>query len=200
LASAVVSEGEISPGLVRISLGEQPVFGFYDWRLVVLHEVFHLWNAGSFRYVSGAEQWFNEGITEFYTMQTAARLKLIAPLQAVDIAATSLGFYGSASDFGTISLTRAASTPDLKFRNYFLVYNGGWMAGLVLDHDIRARTNGRKSLDDPMRRMYENFDRGARLYSTDAIVAQLKAATRPPAARAVISTHETLTCREFSRV
>jgi len=177
LASAVVSEGETSPGLVRISLGEQPVFGFYDWRLVVLHEVFHLWNAGSFRYVSGAEQWFNEGVTEFYTMQTAARLKLLEPLQAVDIAATSLGFYGSAPALGTISLTRAASTPDLKFRNYFLVYNGGWMAGLVLDHDIRNRTNGRKSLDDLMRRMYENFDRGARLYSTDAIVVQLRAAT-----------------------
>jgi hypothetical protein len=177
LASASVSEGESSAGRVRVAVGKRPVFGFYDWRLVLLHELFHLWNAESFGYTSGAEQWFNEGITEFYTMQTAGRLGLVEPLQLVDHSATALGFYTSAPNVGTISLTDAASTPDRKFRNYFLVYYGGWMAGLVLDHDIRARTNGRRSLDDVMRRMYENFDRRTRLYATSDIVAQLRAAT-----------------------
>jgi hypothetical protein len=177
LLSGRVGEGEADPGTVRVAVGEQPVFGFYDWRLTILHECFHLWNGESFRYASGGEQWFNEGISEFYAVQTAARLGLIDPLHAVAITSTGLGFYASAPGLGTVSLTDAAQTPELKFRNYFLVYEGGWMAGLVLDHDIRTRTKGKHSLDDLMRRMYSSFDRPDRRYTTDDVVAQLRAAT-----------------------
>ncbi|HEY9228389.1 MAG TPA: hypothetical protein VIP11_17155, partial [Gemmatimonadaceae bacterium] len=154
ITAAPVGEGTADAGIVRVAVGEVPAFGFYDWRLVLLHEVFHLWNGESFRYSSGAEQWFNEGITEFYTMQTAARLGVVDPLRAVDVTAIGLGFYGSAPDLGTRAIVDAASTPELKFRNYFLVYGGGWMAGLILDHDIRTRTRGRRSLDDLMRRRH----------------------------------------------
>ncbi len=166
LVSAPVGEGDAIPGAVRIAVGEHPVFGFYDWRLTLLHETFHLWSAHSFRYAGGAEQWFNEGITEFYTAQTAARLGLLEPLRAVGIAATALGFYASAPGLGTLALVDAADTPALKFQNYFLVYTGGWMAGLVLDHDIRTRTDGQRSLDDLMRRMYQLFDHERRLFDT----------------------------------
>src|SRR5262245_51270300 len=121
LLSGRVGEGEADPGTVRVVVGEQPVFGFYDWRLTILHECFHLWNGESFRYASSGEQWFNEGITEFYAVQTATRLGVIDPLRAVAITSTGLGFYSSAPDLGTVSLTDAAQTPDLKFRNYFLV-------------------------------------------------------------------------------
>ncbi|MGH7462017.1 MAG: hypothetical protein ACREMA_13465 [Longimicrobiales bacterium] len=176
LASAPVGEGDANPGTVRIVVGEHPVFGFYDWRLLLLHETFHLWSAHSFRYASAAEQWFNEGVSEFYAAQTAARLDLIDPLRAVGVTATALGFYVSAPQLGAVALMKAANTTQSKFQNYFLVYYGGWMAGLVLDHDIRTRTNGQRSLDDVMRRMYRSFDR-QRLYTTADVVAEIRTVT-----------------------
>ncbi len=177
LASAPVGEGDADPGVLRIAVGEHPTFGFYDWRLTLLHEAFHLWSGESFRYVGGAEQWFNEGVSEFYAVQTAARLGLIDPLQAVGITATALGFYESAPGVGTVPLTEAARTQELKFRNYFLVYAGGWIAALVLDRDIRARTHNERSLADLLRRLYRTFDAQQRLYSTAQIPDELRVAT-----------------------
>src|SRR5262245_37516898 len=58
ITAAPVGEGTADAGIVRVAVSENPAFGFYDWRLVLLHEVFHLWSGESFRYASGAEQWF----------------------------------------------------------------------------------------------------------------------------------------------
>src|SRR5690606_29484639 len=42
-------------------------FRFYDWRLVLLHELCRLWNGESLLCIGGAEQWLNEGVSEFST-------------------------------------------------------------------------------------------------------------------------------------
>src|SRR5262245_19020547 len=71
IAHGPVGGGESDPGLVSVTIGERPVFGFYGWELTLLHELFHLWSAEMFRYETYAEQWFNEGVAELYTLRTA---------------------------------------------------------------------------------------------------------------------------------
>jgi len=165
--------GDSGPGVLHLTIGARPVFGFYDWRLTLLHEAFHLWNAESFRYASAREQWFNEGMSEFYALQTATHLGLIDGVEAIRIAATAVGFYTSAFEQDKLSLTNAGMQ---KRKHYFLVYDGGWTAALIMDHDIRDRTKGAKSLDDVMRWMYSNFDR-VRMYHTRDVARGIKAAT-----------------------
>lgn len=166
--------GETDPGVLHLLVGRQPIFGFYDWRLTLLHEAFHQWSAETFRYAGPAEQWFNEGAAEFYAMQTAARLGLIDDVTAIRNAATAVGFYTSAFDHDRLSLTAAG---EQKGRHYFLVYHGGWTAALVLDRAIRGRTGNTKSLDDVARWMYANFDRSARLYSTMDVARGVREST-----------------------
>jgi len=149
--------GDSDPGVIQLLVAPRPVFGFYEWRFTLLHELFHLWAAESFRYATQREQWFNEGAAEFYALQTAAQLGIIDAVTAIRIAATAVGFYQSAGDRPMISIADAGSR---KAEEYFLVYEGGWAALLLLDRNIRAQTRGTNSLDDLMHWMYASFDRG----------------------------------------
>ena len=57
-----------------------------------------------------------------------------------------------------------------KHRKRFLVYGGGTLIALALDTRIRQATANTKSLDDVMRRMYEEFGKRGTGYSYDDIV------------------------------
>lgn len=155
--------GDSDIGVIHLLVGRQPLFGFHDWKLTLLHEMFHLWSAQSFRYVGPAVQWFNEGSAEFYALQTAARLGLQDDVTTIRNAATMVGFYASAVAQDKTSLTEAGQQTG---RHYFLNYHGGFTATLLLDRAIRERSGGAKSMDDVMRWLYANFDRESRLYST----------------------------------
>ncbi|MGH9752998.1 MAG: hypothetical protein ACREA2_09455, partial [Blastocatellia bacterium] len=73
--------GEADTNVIDLTMNEgmenKLVFGYYTWKLVVIHEMLHFWNAETFRYQSGREQWFNEGITEYYTLRVGIKLGLI---------------------------------------------------------------------------------------------------------------------------
>lgn len=51
------------------------------------------------------------------------------------------------------------------------------VAVLVMDVTIRERTDGKSSLDDLMRWMYQNFQRHEKLYTTEDVKKGLVAAT-----------------------
>jgi hypothetical protein len=177
LSAGVANEGDSDPGVVTVVAGERPVFGFYTWRMVLLHELFHLWSAESFRYRDDREQWFNEGVAEYYTLRTATRLGLVAPEAAPGIVGAVAGFYSTAPGLGRVSLREAGSTPDNKRAHYVLVYHGGWLAGTVLDVDLRRHSKGARSLDDLMRWLYAKRDAGRRRYGLDDLVEGLETAT-----------------------
>lgn len=177
VTSAPLGEGDADPGIIRLTVGRRSYFGFYDWQLTLLHEAFHLWNAESFRYADGREQWFNEGASEFYALQTAASLGLIAPDRVPAVAGMVAGFYAGATGLGELSLRDAGATPELKRDHYFLVYHGGWIALLVLDHDIRRRTANLHSLDEVMRRLYRLYDARRRRYDMHDLVEALRLAS-----------------------
>jgi len=168
------SGGEADPQFIRLSWSEEKVFGYAEWQVVLLHEIFHLWNAESFRHKENSEQWFNEGFTEYYAYKTASQLNLHSPQEALTLLSHPLGFYISSKGLGRISMRDAGKTNKTKFENYFLVYHGGWVVALALDHDIRTRTNGAKSLDDLMAWLYINFPRHDKLYRFNDIITGLR--------------------------
>ena len=165
LRMAQRGEGNADPGLVQVTMGREPMMGYYTWQMVLLHELFHLWSAESFRYQSEEEQWFNEGAAEFYTLQTAARLGLIRNDQVPATFAIPVAFYSTALDAGRMSMRKAGSTPTLKRDHYFLVYHGGLTALLALDYEIRRQSRGQRSMNDVMRWLYRSFDAQARRYT-----------------------------------
>lgn len=162
--------GEADPGIVMLTWNDKNMFGFASWQTLLLHELFHLWNAESFRYKDGREHWFNEGVTEYYTYRTAYQLGLISAKEALSIASKPVGFYSSSRGLGKISMREAGASNKTKFNNYFLVYHGGWLVTMILDHEIRKQTEGDKSLDDLMRWLYKNFHRNEKLYDNNNLM------------------------------
>ncbi|NRA62877.1 MAG: hypothetical protein HRU19_00255 [Pseudobacteriovorax sp.] len=169
--------GEADPGVIQLTLSEDVLFGFAGWKAIVLHELFHLWNAETIRYKSGLDQWFNEGFTEFYTYQVLTKLKLLTPKQALNIALYPIGYYSSAKGLGKISMRDAGKDNKSKFDHYFLIYHGGWVAAMVLDYRVRKDSNNKQSLDSLMKWLYKNFVRSKKLYTIGDIIAGLKETT-----------------------
>ncbi|MDP5135685.1 hypothetical protein ORJ04_06955 [Rheinheimera baltica] len=168
------SSGEADPQLLLLTWSDSKLFGLHSWQTLLLHEIFHLWSAESFRYHDGREHWFNEGFSEFYTFKAATELGFISAHDALTIASMPLGFYSSSERLGRLSMREAASNNKAKFDNYFLVYHGGWVAAMVLDHDIRSRTANQHSLDDVMRMLYQHYPRHKTLYRSEDLVVVLK--------------------------
>jgi predicted metalloprotease with PDZ domain len=169
--------GEADPKLIILTWSEGNMFGYGDWRTLLLHEVFHLWSAESLRYKDGREHWFNEGFTEYYAFKTAVQFGLISAEEAISTAAFPVGYYSASKGLGEISMREAGKSNKTKFDNYFLIYHGGWVVAMILDQEIRSKTNGTKSLDDLMAFLYENYPRDKNLYGIDDISLSLKKVT-----------------------
>lgn len=171
------SGGEADPKSIIFNWSENTTLGYGSWKTVLMHELFHLWNGETIRYKNGEEHWFNEGFSEFYTFQTAVRMGLISPEEMLTISSLSLGYYAGSKGLGSISMRDAGIDDETKFENFFLVYHGGWITAMVLDVDIRTKTNNEKSLDDLMKWMYTKFLRTEKLYDTNDIINGIKITT-----------------------
>lgn len=156
----------------------------YEAKVFVgVHELFHAWNVkrlrprplGPFDYtqmVHTPSLWISEGLTSYYACIAMLRSgywtpdqylgyvgRMISSLDAMpgraerSIAETSwdtwFGSFGGSAGPGNLA-TNILNT------NYSY-YNGGQTLGVLLDLEIRQRTNDRKSLDDWMRAMYQRF-------------------------------------------
>jgi predicted metalloprotease with PDZ domain len=167
-------EGSSAPQHITLQVApESLMFGFSNWEDALLHELVHFWNANTFRYASRHEQWFSEGVTEYYALRLARALDVISANDLAAKLAILAGQYINDPAIGTLSLAGAG---DERLRNYFLTYAGGATAALVLDFDIRLSTKGARSLDDVMRAMYSKYDRDAHLYTNDDVRAELETA------------------------
>lgn len=161
--------GEADPQLLILTWSERGGFGVHNWRTILLHEIFHLWNAESFRYASSRESWFSEGVSEFYAFQAATQLGIISGSESLAVASQPIGYYNSAGMLERLSLREAAIDNHAKLNNYFLVYHGGWVTAMILDHDLRTRTDNQCSLDHVMRYMYQQYRREDHLYNSEDI-------------------------------
>ncbi len=168
--------GEANAQHLKLAISDKKMFGFYNWEMVVLHELFHLWSAETFRYADDSEQWFNEGVTEYYTFRTAAKFGILARDKVIDAFVTPIGYYLSANGLGQLSLRQAGSTKERKKNHYFLVYHGGFTVGLLLNQQIRTKTSGKMSLDNLLKHLYTHYSVENR-YTMNALVISLRQST-----------------------
>ena len=177
VSKTIDSGGEADPKSIVLNWSDNTTLGYGSWKTVLMHELFHLWNGETIRYKNGEEHWFNEGFSEFYAFQTAVRMGIVPPEEMLTTSALSIGYYTGSKGLGNISMRTAGINDKTKFDNFFLVYHGGWITAMVLDTDIRSRTNNEKSLDDLMKWLYAKFLRTDKLYNTDDIINGLKITT-----------------------
>ena len=158
----------------------------------IAHEFFHSWNVERIRPASlepfrldapnpSSELWFAEGFTSYYAPLTMRR----AGLWPVDEFAGRLGYpldgvirspgrkYRSAEEMSRMAqfVDQAAWSDAASFPNHFIsYYDWGAVIALGLDLSLRVRSNHQVTLDDVMRRAWQEFGRVAPI--SDGVVAR----------------------------
>ena len=167
-------------------------FGFStesDWRdfyTLVAHEVFHVWNAkrirpdalGPFDYTRENYTrllWAAEGITSYYETLHVRRAGLINDREYLGIVAFEIQKLQETP--GRLERSAEESSFDAWIKHYradensvnstVSFYDKGALLGLLLDLEIRKRSNGARSLDDVMRALYNDFFRKNRNYTSE---------------------------------
>jgi predicted metalloprotease with PDZ domain len=155
---------------------------------VTSHEHFHVWNvkrikpAGLIPYDYSKEQyirelWVAEGFTSYYGdlhIRRAGIMTVSDYLRGLENQIRALQNnearkWVSLSDSSTItwlSYGGIGSGFTTFFPNY---YNKGELVGMLLDLEIRGATGGKKSLDDVMRTLFENYYKRKRGYTNEDI-------------------------------
>jgi predicted metalloprotease with PDZ domain len=159
--------------------GELSCSGLAEALETAAHEFFHLWNVkrlrpaglGPFDYAR--EQytrslWFAEGVTTYYSYLHLCRAgiwtrekflqRLANEIRTLENEPGRALMSAESSSFHAWFYDRSPQMQETNFANTTIsYYNKGAVLGLLLDLEIRARTQGRKSLDDVLRTMYRKF-------------------------------------------
>jgi predicted metalloprotease with PDZ domain len=164
--------------------GEQREPDYRSFLSLVSHEFFHLWNVkrirpdalGPFDYTQEnytKNLWIAEGITDYYSDVTLRRAGLITEEEFLTAAARAL--QGLQNTPGRMEQSVEESSFDTWIKFYrqdensvnsqVSYYDKGAILGLLLDLEIRKRSNGSKSLDDVMRYLYTDFFKKNRNYT-----------------------------------
>jgi len=158
-----------------------------DWRDflgLVAHEYFHLWNVkrirpdalGPFDYTQENYTrllWVAEGVTSYYDNLLVRRAGLMTDRQYLDVIAKAVEDLQRTPGRLRQSLEEASFDawieyyrPDENTINTAVsYYDKGALVGLLLDLEIRRRSNGARSLDDVMRSLYDDFYKKGRNYT-----------------------------------
>jgi predicted metalloprotease with PDZ domain len=158
--------------------------GWQSFYGLVAHEFFHLWNVkrirpdalGPFDYTKEnytRNLWVAEGITDYYGNLIPRRAGLISDRDYLDGLARRIKDFQntpgrlemSAEDASFNSWIKEYRPDENSVNSQISYYDKGELLGLLLDLDIRRRTNNAKSLDDVMRYLYREFYEKNRNYS-----------------------------------
>ncbi|MDT5156751.1 MAG: hypothetical protein QOH51_1108 [Acidobacteriota bacterium] len=153
---------------------------------LVAHEFFHLWNVkrirpdalGPFDYTQENYTrllWVAEGITSFYENAFVRRAGLMTDRQY--LAAIARDIQSLQNTPGRLERSAEESSFDAWIKQYrpdentvnsvISYYDKGAILGLLLDLEIRRRSNGARSLDDVMRALYNNYYKKNRNYTPE---------------------------------
>ena len=151
---------------------------------VSCHELFHTWNIKSIRpaemqpYDYSRENYFRtcfiaEGITTYYGEYLLARSHVRTPSQYFE--ELNIVLRKHYDDAGGDNLSLADASMDLWLDGYkpgvpdrkVSVYHKGALAALLLDLTLRQLSGHERSLDDVMRRLYEEFGKTGIGYTED---------------------------------
>lgn len=154
--------------------------GVYESTLgTVAHEFFHVWNVKRLRPIefgpwdftrpaNTRSLWIAEGLTNYYGHLMMKRAGIwdearflrreSETINNIENTPGSRLMSAEESSLTAPFIDRAQHSQRTSLANTsFSYYPKGELLGLVLDLLIRGRTNGQKSLDDVMRRMYDEF-------------------------------------------
>ncbi len=151
---------------------------------LVSHEFFHLWNVkrirpdalGPFDYTKENYTkllWVAEGITDYYSDLTLRRAGLITDGDFIGATARAIQALQNTPGRLVQSVEESSFDAWVKFyrpdentiNSQVSYYDKGAILGLLLDLEIRKRSNGAKSLDDVMRTLYAEFFKKNRNYT-----------------------------------
>ena len=151
---------------------------YYRLLGVTSHELFHVWNVERIRPEAiyhpdysrenyTTTMWVYEGITSYYTALTIARAGLRTPEQYLSNLSRTLRGYDNAygRTVTSVAMTSWNSwvSSNAPPNTTYSFYTAGSVLGLLLDLEIRGRTENDKSLDDVFRFLYAEYaakDRG----------------------------------------
>ena len=135
-------------------------------KFIFAHEFFHLWNGKSINVATAGEEWFKEGITNYYALKALSRLKAVTDQ---DLFGTMNGLfyqrYTADTALGRSSMRDVASG-DEKHKHWGLIYGGGLFTGICQDVDIRVASQNKRSLDDLMRDYFKRLGGTDKEYTT----------------------------------
>jgi len=161
--------------------------GYEGFLGLVAHEHFHLWNVkrlrpialGPFDYdneVYTTNLWIAEGFTAYYDNLTVRRTQLF-PVEHY-LSALAADFNTIDNTPGTKVQPLSQSSFDAWIKGYrpdensintgISYYNKGAVVGMMMDLEIINATQGRQSLDDVMRYMYNEYYKTKKRGYTDA--------------------------------
>ncbi|MGH7551155.1 MAG: M61 family metallopeptidase [Gemmatimonadota bacterium] len=177
-------EHEASASYVLSDQVFQSEQGYRGFLGVTAHELFHAWNVKRIRpaalwpYDYSTPQltrlhWVTEGVTSYYDTLVLARAGLITPDDYYEALAGAIQSLQSAPGREVTSASLASLTS--WFSGYgagnpnqsISFYTKGALLGLLLDLEIRDLTDGERSLDDVMRRLWEEYYQQGRGYPED---------------------------------
>ncbi|MEP7233723.1 MAG: hypothetical protein ABI778_00375 [Ignavibacteriota bacterium] len=141
----------------------------YPWSIfkqfglnIFSHEFFHLWNVkrihssklGPFDYtkrVMTTSLWLSEGVTDYYGHTLLTRSGILPYRTFENMLGELIGAIKRSKAATTKSLEELSiAESDFDLTNALVFYSKGTLVGLMLDIEIRSRTNNKKSLDDVM--------------------------------------------------
>ena len=125
---------------------------------IVAHEFFHTWNGEALGPAEDGFLWFTEGVTSFYSYRILERANVITDEQYANRRKTIYERYRANPYTPTVAIGEAANS-DMRDKHMVnLLYDGGFLAAEALDARLREETDGRVSLIDVLKRMYEDAD------------------------------------------
>jgi len=146
------------------------------WGRVLSHELLHFWNGHTLVPADGKEEWFKEGVTDYFTIATMARNGLLDKRHLLNWLENLARGQTVARQLQGLKMPTREAAAD-KHRNWLLVYGGGSIAALALDVELRRATGDRHGLHDVMRAMFAEFGQPGKRYALEDIVRVTKAVT-----------------------
>lgn len=149
---------------------------YFNFLRLTSHETFHTWNVKRLRpsgitpYDYQRENytrllWFSEGSTSYYDDLTLVRADITTPDFYLDRMATTANSHFNRPGRHTQSLEDSSFDAWIKFNrptpdshnSTISFYGPGALASLMLDLEMRDRTDNEATYDDVMREMYQRF-------------------------------------------
>ena len=180
-----ITEGDRSTSAApnTTSTTERDYRGFLS---LVAHEFFHLWNVkrirpdalGPFNYTKENYTkllWVAEGITDYYADVALRRAGLISEREFLDATAKAIRSLQDTPGRLVQGVEESSFDSWIKYyrqdensvNSQVSYYDKGAILGMLLDLEIRKRSNGTKSLDDVMRYLYAEFYKKDRNYTPE---------------------------------